>query len=125
MAASAVLHCLTGCAIGEIVGLLIGTAMGVSNPVTIGLAIVLAFLFVPARPHSRRTPGESREHKHAFGVGRREDQTVASRTRVKLVHDGLRFTSPRRRSQALAYLAASASQSGSQAAQQNQYRFPS
>ena len=28
MAASATLHCLTGCAIGEIAGLIIGTAMG-------------------------------------------------------------------------------------------------
>ena len=45
MAASATLHCLTGCAIGEIVGLMIGTAMGLSNAVTIALAIGLAFLF--------------------------------------------------------------------------------
>ena len=45
MAASATLHCLTGCAIGEIAGLIIGTAMGLSNVVTIALAIALAFLF--------------------------------------------------------------------------------
>jgi hypothetical protein len=45
MAASATLHCLTGCAIGEIAGLMIGTAMGLSNGVTIALAVVLAFLF--------------------------------------------------------------------------------
>jgi uncharacterized protein DUF4396 len=45
MAASATLHCLTGCAIGEIVGLMIGTAMGLSNAVTIALAIGLAYLF--------------------------------------------------------------------------------
>lgn len=44
MAASATLHCLTGCAIGEILGLMIGTALGLSNGVTIGLALVLAFL---------------------------------------------------------------------------------
>ena len=31
MAASATLHCLTGCAIGEIAGLMIGTAIGLSN----------------------------------------------------------------------------------------------
>jgi uncharacterized cupredoxin-like copper-binding protein len=45
MAASATLHCLTGCAIGEIAGLIIGTAMGLSNVATIALAIGLAFLF--------------------------------------------------------------------------------
>ncbi|MBO0679392.1 DUF4396 domain-containing protein [Mycolicibacterium sp. S2-37] len=45
MAASATLHCLTGCAIGEIVGLMIGTALGLSNVATIALAVALAFLF--------------------------------------------------------------------------------
>lgn len=45
MAASATLHCLTGCAIGEILGLLIGTALGLSTGVTIALAVGLAFLF--------------------------------------------------------------------------------
>jgi hypothetical protein len=45
MAASATLHCLTGCAIGEIAGLMIGTAAGLSSAVTIALAVGLAFLF--------------------------------------------------------------------------------
>ena len=45
MAASATLHCLTGCAIGEIAGLIIGTAAGLSNPITIAVSIALAFLF--------------------------------------------------------------------------------
>src|SRR5690242_13625962 len=45
MAASATLHCLTGCAIGEILGLLVGTAIGLSNGWTIALSIVLAFFF--------------------------------------------------------------------------------
>lgn len=45
MAASATLHCLTGCAIGEIAGLMIGTAFGLSTGVTIVLAVTLAFLF--------------------------------------------------------------------------------
>lgn len=45
MAASATLHCLTGCAIGEIGGLIIGTALGLSTLATIGLAVGLAFLF--------------------------------------------------------------------------------
>jgi len=45
MAASATLHCLTGCAIGEILGLVIGTAAGLSNGVTIAISIGLAFFF--------------------------------------------------------------------------------
>jgi hypothetical protein len=45
MAASATLHCLTGCAIGEILGLMIGTAVGLSAGATVALAVGLAFLF--------------------------------------------------------------------------------
>ena len=45
MAASATLHCLTGCAIGEIAGLMIGTALGLANAATIALSVSLAFLF--------------------------------------------------------------------------------
>lgn len=45
VAASATLHCLTGCAIGEILGLIIGTAAGFTNVVTIALSVSLAFLF--------------------------------------------------------------------------------
>jgi hypothetical protein len=45
MAASATLHCLTGCAIGEVLGVIIGTALGWSDAATIALAIALAFLF--------------------------------------------------------------------------------
>jgi len=45
MAASATLHCLTGCAIGEILGLMIGTALDWSVGATIALAVGLAFLF--------------------------------------------------------------------------------
>lgn len=45
MAASATLHCLTGCAIGEVLGLIIGTAAGFSNGATVVLSIALAFLF--------------------------------------------------------------------------------
>jgi hypothetical protein len=45
MAASATLHCLTGCAIGEILGLMIGTAVGLSAGLTVVLAVALAFLF--------------------------------------------------------------------------------
>ncbi|MDA1359578.1 DUF4396 domain-containing protein [Glycomyces luteolus] len=45
MAASATLHCLTGCAIGEVLGVVIGTALGWHGAATIALAIALAFLF--------------------------------------------------------------------------------
>lgn len=45
MAASATLHCLTGCAIGEILGLIIGTGLGLTNLVTIVVSIALAFVF--------------------------------------------------------------------------------
>jgi hypothetical protein len=45
MAASATLHCLTGCAVGEVLGLIIGTAVGLSSGWTIALAVALAFLF--------------------------------------------------------------------------------
>ena len=41
-AASATLHCLTGCAIGEILGLMIGTAAGLATGTTIALSVVLA-----------------------------------------------------------------------------------
>jgi uncharacterized protein DUF4396 len=45
MAATATLHCLTGCAIGEVSGLIIGKAFGLSTGVTILLAVFLAFIF--------------------------------------------------------------------------------
>ena len=45
MAASATLHCLTGCAIGEVTGLIVGTVLGWTTLQTIALAVVLAFLF--------------------------------------------------------------------------------
>jgi hypothetical protein len=45
VAASATLHCLTGCAIGEVLGVVIGTALGWGNWETVALAVGLAFLF--------------------------------------------------------------------------------
>lgn len=45
MAASATLHCLTGCAIGEVLGLIIGTAIGLDQWQTVALAVGLAFIF--------------------------------------------------------------------------------
>ena len=45
LAVSATLHCLTGCAIGEVFGLVIAMALGWGNVGSIGLAILLAFVF--------------------------------------------------------------------------------
>jgi hypothetical protein len=44
-AASATLHCLTGCAIGEVLGMVIGTSLGLGDWPTVALAVVLAFVF--------------------------------------------------------------------------------
>jgi hypothetical protein len=44
-AVSATLHCLTGCAIGEIVGMVIATALDFGNAASIGISILLAFVF--------------------------------------------------------------------------------
>ena len=44
-AASATLHCLTGCAIGEVLGMVLGTWWGWSTWPTVALAVVLAFFF--------------------------------------------------------------------------------
>jgi Domain of unknown function (DUF4396) len=45
VAATATLHCLTGCAIGEVLGMVIGTAAGLHNAATVVLSIALAFIF--------------------------------------------------------------------------------
>ncbi len=45
VAASATLHCLTGCAIGETLGMVIGVALGFGTGLTIALAVALAFGF--------------------------------------------------------------------------------
>ena len=45
MAASATLHCLTGCAIGETLGMVLATWWGWSTWPAVGLAVALAFVF--------------------------------------------------------------------------------
>jgi len=44
-AIQATLHCLTGCAIGEVLGMVIATALAWGNAASIGISIVLAFVF--------------------------------------------------------------------------------
>jgi hypothetical protein len=46
MAASATLHCLTGCAIGELIGVTIGTTLGFASRDTVILAAILSFVSV-------------------------------------------------------------------------------
>lgn len=48
LAVSATNHCLTGCAAGEIVGLVLATWWGWDTVGSIGLAVVLAFVFAYA-----------------------------------------------------------------------------
>src|SRR3954454_4692351 len=45
MAATATLHCLTGCAIGEVLGMVVGTALSLHNAATVVLSVALAFFF--------------------------------------------------------------------------------
>lgn len=45
MAASATLHCLTGCAIGEVLGMVLGTTIGLHTVGTVVLSVFLAFCF--------------------------------------------------------------------------------
>jgi hypothetical protein len=44
-AVQATLHCLTGCALGEILGMVAATAFGLGNAWSIGLSVLLAFVF--------------------------------------------------------------------------------
>ncbi len=44
-AASATLHCLTGCAVGEVVGMIITSAANWSAAPSVALSIILAFVF--------------------------------------------------------------------------------
>ena len=45
LAASATIHCLTGCGTGEVLGVAVGSALGWGTVATIALAVALAFLF--------------------------------------------------------------------------------
>jgi hypothetical protein len=44
-AIQATLHCLTGCVIGEVLGMVLAAALGWGNAGSIGVSVVLAFLF--------------------------------------------------------------------------------
>jgi putative flippase GtrA len=62
-AASATLHCLTGCAIGEVLGMVVSTAFSWPTFPSIVISVALAFLFgytLSMRPLL----------KHSLGIGR-------------------------------------------------------
>lgn len=44
-AASATLHCLTGCAIGEVLGMVISTTLSWTSAPSLAVSVVLAFIF--------------------------------------------------------------------------------
>lgn len=44
-AASATLHCLTGCAVGEVIGMVISSALGWTASGSVTISILLAFIF--------------------------------------------------------------------------------
>lgn len=70
-AASATLHCLTGCAIGEVLGMIIATALGWGNAASIALAVSLAFTFgysLSMLPLLRHGLGARKSLKVAFAA---------------------------------------------------------
>jgi len=62
MAVTATRHCLTGCAIGEIAGMVLATWWSWGNGASIGLSVVLAFVFGYALTYTgvRRAGADSR-----------------------------------------------------------------
>lgn len=71
VAASATLHCLTGCAIGEVLGMIISTALGWSVAPSVGISIFLAFVFgyaLSMRPLLKHGMGLKRSLKLAFAA---------------------------------------------------------
>lgn len=70
-AASATLHCLTGCAIGEVLGMIISTILGWPAAPSIAISIVLAFLFgylLSIRPLIRHGLGIKKSLKIALAA---------------------------------------------------------
>lgn len=77
MSASATLHCLTGCGIGELLGLIISSALGWGVVASIAIAVSLAFVF-----------GYSLTLKSLLGSG----LTLASALPLALASDTLSIT---------------------------------
>lgn len=70
-AASATLHCLTGCAIGEILGMIISSALGWAAAPSIAISFLLAFVFgyaLSARSLLKNNLGLKKSFKIAFAA---------------------------------------------------------
>lgn len=70
-AASATLHCLTGCAIGEVLGMIIATGLNWPNMPSIALSIILAFVLgysLTIRPLIKHGLGLKKSLKLAFAA---------------------------------------------------------
>jgi Domain of unknown function (DUF4396) len=70
-AASATLHCLTGCAIGEVMGMVVATSSHWAAAPSIAISIVLAFIFgysLSIRPLLRHGLGLERSLRLAFAA---------------------------------------------------------
>jgi hypothetical protein len=84
-AASATLHCLTGCAIGEVLGMIISTLLKWESAPSIALSVALAFLFgysLTLRPLIRHSVGWKNALKIAFAAD------TASITIMEIVDNG-------------------------------------
>lgn len=71
IAASATLHCLTGCSIGEILGMVISTGLKWSTVPSIIISVVLAFIFgygLSMRPLLKHGLGFSKSIKVALAA---------------------------------------------------------
>jgi len=70
-AASATLHCLSGCAIGEVLGMIISAGLRFSNAVSVILSVILAFTFgyaLSMRPLLKHGLGFKRAMKLALAA---------------------------------------------------------
>jgi hypothetical protein len=90
-AASATLHCLTGCAIGEVIGMIMAAALGWAAAPSIAISIVLAFIFgyaLSMRPLLRHNLGLRRALQVALAAD------TASITVMELADNGFVLAVP-------------------------------
>jgi hypothetical protein len=86
-------HCLTGCAIGEVLGMVLATAFGWGNAASIGVSVLLAFVFgyaLTIGPMLRAGVG----FRRAVGVAVASD--TVSITTMEIVDNAFILMSPAR-----------------------------
>lgn len=91
VAASATLHCLSGCAVGEILGMIISTALAWTAAPSIAISILLAFVFgygLSMRP----LLGHGLSFRKAMGLALAAD--TASIVTMELVDNGFILAVP-------------------------------